>query len=107
MGETIKKELVQRIVRNLLDVQLLRIVQVKPTWGYDIKKQVELSLSIKLRHGDLYPTLNALEQNGFLRCQNTQEKGRVRKVYSITPKGDDYLQTYYSILRQQIEGKQA
>jgi PadR family transcriptional regulator PadR len=106
MSETIKKELVQRIVRNLLDIQLLRIVQAKPTWGYDIKKQVEQNLNIKLRHGDLYPTLNALEQNGFLQCQNTQKNGRIRKVYSITPKGDDYLQTYYSILRQQLEGKQ-
>ena len=102
MSETYKKEIVQHIIRNLLDMQLLRIVQAQPTWGYKIKKQVEADFNIKLRHGALYPALNTLEQRGFLESKKQQKGGRSRKVYAITESGKDYLQTYYSILQGQL-----
>ena len=38
MSETYKKQIIQHIIRNLLDIQLLRIIQTQPTWGYKIKK---------------------------------------------------------------------
>ena len=103
MSEIYKKEIVQHIIRNLLDIQLLRIVQAEPTWGYKIKKQVEIDFNIKLRHGALYPTLNSLEQKGFVASTKQKKDGRARKVYNITDKGRIYLQTYYSILKGQLE----
>jgi PadR family transcriptional regulator PadR len=103
MSETYKKEIVQHIIRNLLDIQLLRIVQAQPTWGYKIKKQVETEFDIKLRHGALYPALKALEARGFLESKKQQKNGRARKVYAVTENGKAYLQTYYSILRAQVE----
>ena len=107
MSETYKKEIVQHIIRNLLDMQLLRIVQVQPTWGYQIKKQVEAEFNIKLRHGALYPALNTLEQRGFLESTKQQKSGRSRKVYAITENGKTYLQTYYSILQGQLGTEKA
>jgi PadR family transcriptional regulator PadR len=103
MAENYKKEIVQHIIRNLLDIQLLRIIQTEPTWGYRIKKQVETDFNIKLRHGALYPTLNALEQKSFVESKKQQKDGRTRKVYTITATGKIYLQTYYSILQGQLE----
>jgi PadR family transcriptional regulator PadR len=105
MAETYRKELVQRIIKNLLDIQLLRMVQVQPLWGYIIKKKVETNFQIKLRHGALYPMLNSLEQKGFLTSQKQTHRGRVRKVYTITKDGKEYLQSYYGILKEQMEGK--
>jgi DNA-binding PadR family transcriptional regulator len=105
MSETYKKEIVQHIIRNLLDMQLLRIVQAQPTWGYKIKKQVEADFNIKLRHGALYPALNTLEQRGFLKSKKQQKSGRSRKVYTITENGKTYLQTYYDILQSQLGSK--
>ena len=99
MAETYKKELVQHIIKNQLDVQLLRIVQAKPTWGYSIKKQVEAAFNIKLRHGALYPTLNLLEKKGFLESTTQQSGKRPRKVYTITKEGKLYLQTYNDIMK--------
>jgi DNA-binding PadR family transcriptional regulator len=104
MSETYKKEIVQHIIRNLLDIQLLRIVQAQPTWGYKIKKQVEAEFNIKLRHGSLYPALNALEARGFLESKKQRKSGRSRKVYAITENGKVYLQTFYSVLGGQVEG---
>ena len=104
MAETYRKELVQRITKNLLDIQLLRLIQAQPLiWGYRIKKKVETDLNIKLRHGALYPMLNSLEKRGFLTSQKQQESGRARKVYMITKDGKEYLKSYYGILREQLE----
>ncbi len=103
MPETYKKEIVQHIIRNLLDIKLLRIIQIQPTWGYKIKKQVETDFNVKLRHGALYPALNTLEKKGFLESK-TQKKGRrARKVYTITENGKTYLQTYYSIIKELLD----
>jgi DNA-binding PadR family transcriptional regulator len=105
MSETYKKEIVQHIIRNLLDIQLLRIIHAQPTWGYQIKKQVETLFNVKLRHGALYPTLKALETRGFLVCKKQPKSGRSRKVYVITKDGEDYLQTYRNIIKELLGEK--
>ncbi len=103
MSETYKKEIVQRIIKNLLDIQLLRMVQAEPLWGYKIKKEIEAGFNMKLRHGALYPALNALEKKGFIESHRQPINGRARKVYTITNKGKTFLQSYYSVLKEQIE----
>jgi DNA-binding PadR family transcriptional regulator len=104
LTEDYNSEIVQRVTRNLLDIQLLRLIQEQPwVWGYRIQKTVEADSHVKLGHGALYPTLNALEQRGFLKSSYRRESGRARKVYTITDKGEAYLQTYYAFLRSQLE----
>jgi len=104
MAEIYREELVQRITKNLLGIQLLRLIQAQPSiWGYRIKKKVEADFNIKLRHGALYPMLNSLEKRGFLTSQKQQESGRARKVYTLTKEGEMYLQSYYGILKDQLE----
>ena len=79
MSEIYKKEIVQHIIRNLLYIQLLRIIKTQPTWGYKIKKQVEADFNVKLRHGALYHTLNSLEEKGFVESSKQQKDGRAEK----------------------------
>jgi DNA-binding PadR family transcriptional regulator len=105
MAETYRKEIVERITKNLLDIQILRLIQAQPLWGYRIKKKVETDFHIKLRHSALYPMLNFLERKGFLTSQKQHQGGRARKVYTITKSGEEYLQSYYTILKEHIEGK--
>jgi PadR family transcriptional regulator PadR len=105
MAETYRREIVQRITKNLLDIQLLRLIQAQSLWGYRIKKKIETDFHIKLRHGALYPMLNFLEQKGFLTSQKQHQGGRARKVYTITKSGKEYLESYYDVLKEQLEGK--
>jgi DNA-binding PadR family transcriptional regulator len=105
MSETFKDEIVQHIIRNLLGIQLLRIVQAQPTWGYRIKKQVEEQFNIKLRHGALYPALKTLEKRGFLESKKQRQSGRARKVYAITKEGKDYLQIYRNLIKEMLDEK--
>ena len=104
MANNHRKEIVQRIIRNLLDIQILRMVEAQPLWGYKIKKMIESNFLLKIRHGALYPTLNSLEENGYLKSEIQTKAGRARKVYTITENGKKYLQTYYNVLKEQIEG---
>ena len=104
MAEFFRKEIVQRITRNLLDIQILRLVQTEPMWGYKIKKQAEAKFGVTLRHGALYPLLNELEQESFIIGQNQRQGGRKRRVYQITRKGEEYLEAYNSVLKQQLRG---
>jgi len=105
MAEDYKKEIVQRITKNLLDIQLLRLVETQPTWGYKIKKTVETDFGIKLRHGALYPMLNRLEKEGFLTSEKQRHAGRARKVYKATAKGREYLESYYAVLKEQMQSR--
>ena len=103
MLETYKKEIVQRITKNLIDIQLLRLINSHPSiWGYRIKKTVETDFQIKLGHGVLYPLLKSLEQKGFLVSSKQSEGGRSRKVYTVTEEGKRYLSAYSEVLKEQI-----
>ena len=103
MTENFKKEIVQRITRNLLDIQILKLVNTDPMWGYKIKKQIEATSGVRLRHGALYPLLNKMEREGFLKSQKQQQGGRMRRTYAITEKGKEYIETYHNILKEQIQ----
>ncbi len=59
----------------------------------------------KLRHGALYPLLNAMEQKGLLKSKKQQQGGRTRKVYAMIEKGRKYIETYDSVLKEQIQNK--
>jgi len=82
---------------------VLQLIQNEPMWGYKILKKTENLYQIKLRHGALYPLLNALEANGFIKSTKELKKGRVRKVYQITQKGTCLIKTYQDFLKQQLQ----
>ena len=105
MTEEYRRELIQRLTKSLLDVQLLRLVASQPMWGYKIKKTVETDFGIKLRHGALYPMLNRLEKEGFLTSEKQRHAGRARKVYKATAKGREYLESYYAVLKEQMQSR--
>jgi PadR family transcriptional regulator PadR len=90
------------MIRSLMQVHILRLIQAQPMWGYRIKKDVERKFGLKLRHGALYPLLNTLERDGFVTSQEQQQGRRTRKVYAITEKGNEYLETYRGIIREQL-----
>ena len=92
-----------RINRTFLDILVLRLIQAEPMWGYKIIKKTEKLFEIKLRHGALYPLLKTLETGGYIISQKTTKRGRIRKVYQITPKGTELVDAYHDVLKEQLE----
>ena len=104
LTQTFRREIVRRVSRNFLDILILRLIQTEPMWGYKIIKKIEKLFGIKIRHGALYPLLNRLEANGFVSSKKIAKGGRVRKVYEITSKGIQFIDSYYDFLREQLQG---
>jgi PadR family transcriptional regulator PadR len=103
VSESFKKQIVQRIGRNLTDIMILRLIRTQPTWGYNIIKVMETNYEIQLGHGVLYPLLNLLEKSGFIQSKKEKHGGRIRKIYEITQKGTQLLDAYNELLKEQIE----
>jgi DNA-binding PadR family transcriptional regulator len=103
LSETFKERIVQRFSKNFLDILVLRLIQIESMWGYKIIKKTEGLFGIKLRHGALYPLLNSLEANGFLRSEQEVHGRRKRKVYELTSRGTQFVSAYYDFLREQIQ----
>ncbi len=102
MIETFVEEIRQRFAKVFLDVLVLKLIQSEPMWGYRIIKETERLFGVKPRHGAIYPLLHSLEVKGFLRSRREVEEGRVRKVYEITSKGIQLIDSYHDFLREQL-----
>jgi len=99
--EVFTHQIRRRFVKSFLDMLILRLVEAKPTWGYDIIKKTESKYKVKLRHGALYPMLKKLEAKGYVKSRKQLQKGRVRKIYEITREGKKLLHTYHNFLKEQ------
>jgi DNA-binding PadR family transcriptional regulator len=82
---------------------ILRLIRAQPTWGYSIIKAMETHYEIQLGHSVLYPLLNALEESGFVQSKREKHGGRIRKIYEITSKGNQLLDAYHVLIKEQIE----
>jgi DNA-binding PadR family transcriptional regulator len=71
---------------------ILRLLQEKPRHGYEIMKALEERLGgwYTPSPGTVYPTLQLLEDQGYVRAVETEGK----KVYHITPEGEAFLREH-------------
>lgn len=74
---------------GFLKLTLLKLVSKGPTHGYALMKEIErlTEADWKPSPGSIYPALQELVEDGLI---TSQSMGR-RKVYEITPKGQDTL----------------
>lgn len=103
LTKTHVREFRERFAKVFLDILILRLIQGEPMWGYKIIKKVETLFNIKLRHGAVYPLLSTLEAKSLLTSKEEVQGRRVRKVYEITPKGTQRIDSYYNFLRDQLQ----
>ena len=68
---------------------ILRLLREKPRHGYEVIKALEERLAgcYTPSAGTVYPTLQLLEDQGYVRV--VEENGK--KVYHITPEGEEFL----------------
>ncbi|NOT08606.1 MAG: PadR family transcriptional regulator [Gemmatimonadales bacterium] len=71
---------------------ILRLLKEKPRHGYEIIKALEERLAgcYTASPGTIYPTLQLLEDQGYVRV--VEENGK--KVYHITPEGEAFLEEH-------------
>lgn len=75
---------------NKLDLLILKTLQLGPRHGYGIGQRIEqISGGVfRITLGALYPALQRLERNGYVRAfWSISENNRRARYYSLTPKG--------------------
>lgn len=78
------------LLKGTLQTIILKVLKDHgKMYGYEITQRVkELSSGrLMLTEGALYPTLHKLEADGLLKTEVVTIGKRVRKYYSLTPKG--------------------
>jgi DNA-binding PadR family transcriptional regulator len=72
---------------------ILGLLRFEPRTGYDIKRVTDFSTRFFWRasYGQIYPELKGLEQDGLVRAREDPRGRRRRRVYELTPRGEEEL----------------
>lgn len=83
-----------------IDMVILGLLAHENLTGYDIKKRIDNGISFfwKGSFGSIYPSLNAMEEVGYVERTASEEKtgGREKIYYQITKAGKEYLKLWLS-----------
>ena len=87
--------------RGDLKFVILRLVSEKPMHGYEVMQALEEEAHgcYKASPGSVYPTLQMLEDEGYVRCK--EEEGK--KTYEITDEGRTYLDDHGDVVDEIFE----
>jgi DNA-binding PadR family transcriptional regulator len=80
---------------------ILRLLKEKPRHGYEVIKALEEKMAgcYTPSAGTVYPTLQLLEDEGYVRAVDTDGK----KVYHVTPEGEQYLEQHRDLLDEILD----
>ena len=80
-------------LKGHLDLLLLSILADSPAHGYAVIETLRQRSNgtFDLPEGTIYPALHRLEKQGLLSSDWTEESGRRKRIYKLTPKGRQAL----------------
>ena len=76
----------------MIELAVLGLLKDRPMHGYQLSRELGDSLGglWRVSYGSLYPTLRRLERDGAIESEAGDVRGaRRKKVYRITPRGED------------------
>ena len=74
---------------------LLGLLNEQPMHGYLLRKHAKAySWIYPMTNASIYPALHALEEDGFITHDSEIRSGRARKIYRITPEGQEDLRQW-------------
>jgi len=92
MMQNLEKDWRERVVKNNLDLIILRLLRSQPRWGYEVNTAIRDRFRVYLSAGTLYPLLHSLEEDGYIQGEWEEAKGRGRRIYKITESGINFLE---------------
>jgi len=96
-----KRGLGRRRGRNLLRPTLLFLMHQGPAHGYDLLDQLRSFGIADIDPSLIYRALRDMEEEGYIQSTWDEEKtqGPPRRVYTLTPEGNNNLQNHLGDLR--------
>ena len=84
-----------QLLKGILEGCVLAIIARGETYGYEILSLLGNNGFSDLGEGTLYPLLTRLDKNEYISCRKAKSPlGPIRKYYTITSKGEEYLQQF-------------
>ena len=82
-------------LKGHLDLLLLSVLSSGSAHGYAIIESLRARSEevFDLPEGTIYPALHRLEDQGFLKSSWSEGSGRRKRIYQLTPKGQQALLT--------------
>jgi DNA-binding PadR family transcriptional regulator len=80
----------RELIKGTLKYMVLNLLQTHPKmYGYEITQVLDEKSAggIKLTFAALYPVLHKLEAEAMVRTETENVNNRIRKYYTLTPKG--------------------
>jgi len=87
-AEKIKDSEAMRFPISSLKFLILKLLNKKPRYGYEIIKEIEKKTDRKPSQGLVYPILHEFEEKGFVKSTwDVEKKGRAGNTITYTDKG--------------------
>lgn len=92
------------VVENFFEPGILYLLMKKPSYGYEIQKNLKKDCICDVNIGSLYRCLSRLKKQEYIKSSVVKSKIGPRKYsYSITQKGKIYLAGWIEALKKQNE----
>ncbi len=83
---------IEQLVRNLLEIAILKVLHEEALHGYGIVQKLRLILNQEITPNVVYPILYKLENNKLIKSEVVQRRKRqIIRVYTLTDKGKEIL----------------
>lgn len=84
------------MLKGTLEGIVLAILAGEPAYGYEITARLRDQGFTEIAEGTVYALLLRIERNGLVEVEKVpSEKGPPRKVYSLNPQGQEYLDEFW------------
>ena len=88
--------LASEMLKGILEGIVLGILAGRPAYGYEITAWLRDQGFSDIAEGTVYALLVRVEQRGLVDVEKVpSEKGPPRKVYSLNPRGREYLDEFW------------
>lgn len=94
----------ERTVKTYLDLLILSLLVKESKHGYAISRELFERTGILIGAGTIYPLLYELEKKELIKGEWASPTRRSKRVYTITQKGQKFLEKGYQTVLQILEG---
>jgi len=85
------KKVQTKLLKGLLDLVILQFLKNEPMHGYQIITKIRKNFGVYFGPSTIYPMLNQLEKEGYVKSEWNVDNERPKKVYSLTSEGHNLL----------------
>jgi len=94
--------MIREFLRGSIRIHVLYHASKEPIFGVEMLRELRRH-GYRLSPGTLYPMLHRMQKNGLLVCESRIVRGKVRKYYTATKKGERTLEQARTKIRELVD----